>query len=333
MNIRLVAQDKDVLRWKWIKQGLFFCTGALPADVLEANQPEYTTRDAGPFHARAFYPIAKADVGLVVRGDSDIKSIHDIKPGTKIIYGTFSVSSVQFMEAACAWANVDPDDMEWVPVGSIAAFARFIIEGKGDITFGFPATAAWIEAEAAPHSIRWIPMDPNADPEGAARFVEARPDTTFGIMDQGVPSAHGVPSVSSVSTYVTTAEAPTDLVYNLVKWLDENYDKYKGAHPWAASMTVDNVLVTAETDFIPLHDGTVKYLEELGKWTPKHEARRQENIELIERYVVAFDEAIDMADEQKIKVDPENEEWIELWQNHVKSLNLPHFKKFLTGLD
>ena len=39
-----------------------------------------------------------------------------------------------------------------------------------------------------------------------------------------------------------------------------------------------------------------------------------------------------MADDQGIAVDPENEEWIELWENHKKQLNLPECKMFL-GLE
>ena len=95
-------------------------------------------------------------------------------------------------------------------------------------------------------------------------------------------------------------------------------------------MTVDTLMLVAETDYVPLHDGTVKYLEEIGRWTPAHESRRQQNIDLITRYIEAYKATIEAADEQGISVDPENEEWLELWDNYREQL--PEFKLFM-GLD
>jgi hypothetical protein len=65
-------------------------------------------------------------------------------------------------------------------------------------------------------------------------------------------------------------------------------------------------------------------------WTPAHEARRQQNIDLINRWVEAYQAALDMADERGIEVTPENEEWLELWDSYKE--DLPVFKWFL-GLD
>ena len=87
-----------------------------------------------------------------------------------------------------------------------------------------------------------------------------------------------------------------------------------------------------ETWYVPVHDGLIKYLKEKGLWTAAHDARQEQNIELITRYVDAFHEAIDMADEQGIMVDPANEEWMELWANYKKELGLPKFRMF-AGLD
>jgi len=64
--------------------------------------------------------------------------------------------------------------------------------------------------------------------------------------------------------------------------------------------------------------------------TPAHEARRQQNIDLIDRYEQAHKTAIAMADEKGITVDPANEEWDELWENYKKELNLPEYKMFIT---
>ena len=86
----------------------------------------------------------------------------------------------------------------------------------------------------------------------------------------------------------------------------------------------------AEKEFVPLHNGAVKYLEEIGRWTEAHEARRQQNIDLMTRYEQAYAEAIDLADAKGITVDPANEEWQELWKNYREDLGLPPFRLFTT---
>jgi len=330
-KIRVVTEESDLLRGLWIKQGLFF-TSSGPTQMQIDGTLGYNTRDGGPYQTRLIYPISKADMGFAVRGDSGIKTPHDIKPGMKIIYISFAPHGRTYMEAILAWAQVDPDDVSWVPAGSIAANTRFITDGKGDVAIGFPATPYWYETEASPHGLAWIEMDAQADPEGAARYVEVMPDTMFATMDQGVPTAHGVKAVANLAGYCTRAETDPELVYHVVKWLDENNDLYKDGHPWCPSMTIANLMTLAEVSWTPLHDGSVKYLEEKGLWTDKHEARRQANIDLITRYISAYQVAIGLADDKGIDVDSTNEQWTALWEDYKQKLNLPRLQPF-TGID
>jgi len=50
------------------------------------------------------------------------------------------------------------------------------------------------------------------------------------------------------------------------------------------------------------------------------------------RYEEAYDEAITLAGEEGITVDPTNDDWIELWEGYKQELALPLFKQFL-GLE
>ena len=87
-----------------------------------------------------------------------------------------------------------------------------------------------------------------------------------------------------------------------------------------------------ETSFVPAHDGLIKLLKELGKWTPAHQARQEANVDLMNRYEEAYQEAITLAAEQQIAVDPMDDDWIELWENYKQELSLPLFRVF-TGLE
>jgi len=86
-------------------------------------------------------------------------------------------------------------------------------------------------------------------------------------------------------------------------------------------MTIDSLMLVAGTNFIPLHRGTVRYIKEIGRWTPAHEARWQNNLSLITEYVEGYEAAIDLADEQGIEVDPRNQEWLDLWYSHRDTLS------------
>jgi len=131
--------------------------------------------------------------------------------------------------------------------------------------------------------------------------------------------------------YNVYPDADTELAYRVVKWLDENYDSFKDTHPWCELMSLENTLRLTEIQYQVAHPGLIRYLEEKGLWTPAHEARNQYNIDLLARWEKAYQEAIDLADEKGIAVLPDNEEWLELWEDYKK--DLPRIKKFLQGLD
>ncbi|GAI05460.1 unnamed protein product [marine sediment metagenome] len=333
MTIRVVPEVNSMLKFKWVNQGRFFCVSdgsTVAAGTLEATEG-FAVRDGGPFQLRLIWSYSISDLGFIVRGDSDIKTIYDIKPGTKIAELVAVPGMWKQVEALLAWIEVDEDDIIKVPGSSYGATLRAISGGQADVAFCFPPSPDVMEAATAPHGIRWLPLPYKEDPEGAKRFIEIRPTLGFGVMSQS-PEATGVPSIVGMTPIQTRADADPELVYHFAKWMDENHDLYKDNYPDLKNATRDTLMALVETYFLPAHDGLIKYLKELGLWTEAHDARQVQNIAKITRYVDAYQEAIDMADEQGITVDPANEEWLELWENHKKRLGLTVFKMFV-GLE
>ncbi|MCX8126783.1 MAG: hypothetical protein N3E40_06590, partial [Dehalococcoidia bacterium] len=206
-------------------------------------------------------------------------------------------------------------------------------DGRGDVAFGYPQTPYWMQAEAAPRGLAWLNLDPKEDPAAVDRFIKLFPYFDgFAPMTQGPQSVKGVIGMVNWSPYTVRAEADPELVYNIVKWLHLNYDKYKDAHPWAAEMTIDNLMKLAEHSFEPLHDGTVRYLRELGKWTDAHEKRRQQNIANMTAWVEAYKKAMEQATQRGIPIDPNNEAWINFWENYKKEAKLPPLANYQKGL-
>ncbi|MCX8126830.1 MAG: hypothetical protein N3E40_06835, partial [Dehalococcoidia bacterium] len=265
---------------------------------------------------RILYPAAKVEMGFSTTRDSGIRTPYDLKPGVRLIYAAWlpEREAKLALRALLAWAKLKDTDVEWVPAANMGALTRLLMDGKGDVLFGqHPTSPAMYEVESSPRGLAWINLDAQADPEGAKRFLEVYDEVGFGPITSGVPSAVGTKGIVGISHYTCSADLNTDLVYNLVKWLHVNWEKYRKAHPWCESMTIELLLNGAETDYVPLHDGAVRYLRELGKWTPAHETRRQQNISLLTKYVDAYQATIRKADERGVTVSPENKEWLEMW--------------------
>jgi len=334
MNVR-ISTEEGTVKMRWVQSGRFFSVpgGSTIGDIYE-GKADYATRDGGPFQARFWYIASISNMGFATGKDSTIKTPYDIAPGTRIIeLSGFGGAAVrQLNTALLAWGNLTPDDVEFVPAGSFGAQVMFLMEGKGDIAIMVPQAPYSFEVEASPGGLAWINMNAEEDPAAAKRYTDIWPTFGFSAVEMGVPSAIDIHMMANPTGYIVRADADTELVYNMTKWMAENYDRYKDGHPALVTATVDNLLYLAEHAYTPLHDGTVKYLKEIGRWTPAHEKRQQENIALISRYVEAYETAIDTADDQGIRVSPQNEAWIELWENYKKELGLPKFQ-FFGGLD
>jgi len=323
MTTRVICEADSRLEEQWLKEGRVFTKAPHQGRSMLYATAGYARRDWGPYHSRIWYPAGLSYWSFGTLGDSGIKTPYDIKPGMKATMMTLSEEPQQSIIAVLAWAQVDPEDITFVPLGVMSQNARFIMDGKSDFTLSYHTTPSWYEVEASPHGCGWIELDAENDPEGAARFLEYYPWTSWGKATGGLPTAEGVSMCMNVSPNITQAETDPELVYRVVKWLDENYDRYKDGSPWAATMTIDNLMDMAESNYEPIHDGTVRYLEEKGLWTEELEARRQFNIEQLDLWVKAYQSALDMADDKGIVVDPANEEWQEFWENYRAEKELP----------
>ena len=71
--------------------------------------------------------------------------------------------------------------------------------------------------------------------------------------------------VTSNFVYSVPADADAEFVYNMAKWLNESHDAYKGTHPLAARMSLELFRGYLDRTPLPVHEGTVRYLREIGQ--------------------------------------------------------------------
>jgi len=291
-------------------------------DSIEAIS-EYASSDGGPWPASLVWVDSLASVGFMVRGDSNISVPEDIEPGAKIAIWNDKAGTMSPFLSLLAWAGVGEDEVTWVNTGEYDACVRAVAEGRADICMAAPVIPAVREASAAPHGIRYISLNPADNPEGAAAFREISTLYDFGPINAGPSGVIGTWSIISYKYMGTNINTDTDLIYNTVKWLDENYDLYKDRYASNAHMTLEDLVTAMQTIYIPAHPGLVKYLQEKGIWNDDFEERNQKNIALLESYCSAYQSAIDEAMDNGIEIRSSNQEWIDFWEEYKEREKLP----------
>ena len=286
----------------------------------------HATEDGGPFQMGICFQLGSIPIGFFVRGDSDIMTVDDLKKagkGLRVGVSLTSPDQAVVMGALLAWLDLDWEDVTRVEFGSWKANVLAVTEEKADVVVTSTPSPLTVEAAASPHGIRFLELDPKKDPEAAARWAKVVPTMAFGRCGIGVKQAQGLVMPAIVGYICALPDQDPEVVYQMIKWLDENYDAYKDKHPLFAAATIDTLVAIVDFTWVPVHEGTIRYLKEKGLWTAAHDARQEYNVKLIDSYIEAYQTAIQMALQQRMTMSPENKDWIKLWENYKKELGLP----------
>jgi TRAP transporter TAXI family solute receptor len=329
MKVRLVPEDSTAAKARWMKAaaGEYMLMPVGRDDTcMDITQGLYeeATREGGPFDIRSVYMHAAFNFGFAVRGDSGIETIFDIKPGMSLAEIPAIPNLSAGTHALVNALGIDEEDMTWVPFGGVSDFYKAAAEGKVDISYVNPVSAATYEAEsiAAAHGgLVWLDITSiKEDPEMMERFREKRALAAIAPCVAGLESGIGVPMVVSYHYIFAAAELDPEFVYQFIKWMDENHDLYKDKSDQCKFMTIDNFAGGIDSTWTPLHEGAIRYLKEKGLWTEAYQARQDYLVDLQQQYIDAYAAALKKADEMKIVVAYDNPEWVELWESYKEAL-------------
>ncbi|MDF2231747.1 TAXI family TRAP transporter solute-binding subunit [Albimonas sp. CAU 1670] len=325
-TVRVVPEDNEPMRYRRLTDRKDIAITSVSAAEMRFQIQGIGGYAATPPAAqRLLWHHNDTPWGYVTAGDSSIQSLADLKKGgVRVTEGMFSPPmSLTVTKALPAFLGMSPEEaaetISFVPASSYAENCRSVVEGKSDVAYCAPISSVLSEMEGAPGSIRWLPM-PLDDKEGWAGYLAHRPMLVPSKITMGVKTAHGIDGVTSNFVYSVAADADADFVYNMAKFFHESFDAYSGTHPLAARMSLELFRGYLDRSPLPVHEGTVRYLREIGQWTDADDVWNQAAAEKMDAWIAARKAAMAEAQEKGIRADFQDEAFLGIIEKHTEGL-------------
>jgi uncharacterized protein len=205
-------------------------------------------------------------VGLLVRKDSPIKTIHDIKG--KRLTGEYpaQLANWYITFAALAGAGLSWKDVKVVAVPAANEGVDALVQGRADAALHALNSAKVREADAS-IGVRHLTID--CSPEGDKHIRQAVP----GYYTRMVKAGGGTAVVDDTcfvafDICLTSNRAASDaVVATVIKAVWNNIEKLPPLHPafkeWTRERAVDPDVT------IPYHPGVISFYKEQKLWSPK----------------------------------------------------------------
>lgn len=288
-SVRVITSDTAVGRLTPLREGQaqLARTGDEYIFSFEGDF-DFATEEWGPQDINVVWaPVAPH--GLMVRDDSDIKTFEDLK-GKKFPQITANPSVNNKLEAFLAYGGLTWDDVDVVEVG-YSDQPGALQAGKIDVLFQQVYGSSLYELESA-FPVRWLSMDDTSE-EKVQAVEEIAPSTEIGDFGGAPGQEKGETAKGLIYSVpvVTYGETDEQMVYEVVKAINDSYDDYKDTTATTPDWSLDKAHTAPRQ--VPFHPGLVKYLEENNAWTPEAEERQQQLLERGEQLREGWTEFLD----------------------------------------
>nr|WP_229667895.1 TAXI family TRAP transporter solute-binding subunit [Oceanisphaera marina] len=209
---------------------------------------------------RAVFSLQSEILTVVVRNDSNIDTLEDLK-GKRVNIGVPGSGSRDTFEELMKANDWDKETFSLAAELKPAEMAAALGDNNLDaITYvvGHPSGA--IQEALTTADAKLIPVTgPGVDKllEQASYFTRA--DIPAGLYP-GVDKP--IPSMGGKAVLATTEETDPEVVYQLVKSVFDNLDRFKRLHPAFADLKAEDMISAGIT--APLHEGAKRYYKEKG---------------------------------------------------------------------
>lgn len=325
-KVRLLPEDSNATKFQRVRNGETLMTYDTMGDVstLITAKFGYATETGGPYQVRWVWPDFCSNACMFVRGDSAIEKPTDITKDTPIACTIDSaMENVKASLAAATGCSVD--EMNWVYCSSYGEMPKLVTTGAAEVcAYVTPTSSSIIEASAAPQGIRVLDFNPELYPDWCDGFQSKQPVYSFNKLTIGNENAIGKYGWGSDGGWVTSESADQELIYNLVKFFAESQEEIQGAYEtYSYYWSVDYAREVMDRAYVPIAEGTIKYFKELGMWTEADDARQEYNIKLIDKYAEAYSNCVAQAHADGVKIDTQNQNWLDYWEDFKAQQNLP----------
>jgi TRAP transporter TAXI family solute receptor len=215
----------------------------------------------GPYDdLRAVFSVHAEPFTVVARSDAGIEGFDDLK-GKRVNVGNPGSGQRSTMEVVMERKGWTMDDFALASELKSAEQAQALADNKIDaivFTVGHPSGSIQ-EATTTVDAV----LVPVSGPEIDA-LVEEFPYYSKAVIPGGMyrGSDEDVETFGVKATFVSSADVPEDVVYEVVKAVFENFDDFKKLHPAFENLTKEDMVTQAQS--APLHPGAEKYYKEAG---------------------------------------------------------------------
>ena len=217
--------------------------------------------DTTPFRElRSVFSIHPEPVTIVARSGSGITHLHQLK-GRRINIGnpgSGSRATWEVLEAELGWTR---GDLELAAELRSAETAQALCDGKIDAFFWLVGHPSALTKEAVSTcGARLVEVTGPAIDRLLGKHGYYRHAVIPGGMYDGHPD--DVKTFGVGATFVSSAQIPDDVIYQVVKSVFENLDDFRRLHPAFAGLRKEEMVRDALS--APLHAGASRYYREAG---------------------------------------------------------------------
>ncbi|HEV8640207.1 MAG TPA: TAXI family TRAP transporter solute-binding subunit [Methylomirabilota bacterium] len=211
-------------------------------------------------------------VGLLVRKDSPIKSVYDLRG--KRMTGEYPAHLAVWynMFGHLSSAGLTWNDVKVVPVPAVNDGVDALVQGRTEVTQHALNSAKVKEADSIV-GVRHVSID--CSPEGEKRLRAAVPGYYPRWVKAGTATAVGEDTcVIAYDTYLAAGKSlPDPVVEAALKALWDNESRLAPLHPMLREWTRDRAVGLDVT--IPYHPAAIRFYKERGLWKPEMDQAQQ----------------------------------------------------------
>jgi len=209
--------------------------------------------------------------GILVRADSPIKSLADLK-GKRLTWGYPAFPpNILVGLSTLATAGMGVQDVTPVPVPEVVSGVRALMEGRVDAAIAAVGMGIVSEAEARV-GVRFLPA--GQDPGGIRVAQGIMPGGDVSVRSAGPAGLKAdTPIWSYGISVVASTHMPDEVAHALVKTWWEHWKELEPLHPQLRGWSPDKFARAIAT--IPYHPGVVRLYREQGAWSTEMD-RNQE---------------------------------------------------------